>query len=353
MSLALVLLLVLAPESEKVDFGTSPSQRAKLLRHKNPGVRRRAAMLCAHAPADAVIGGLLRAVGDRDAGVREAAAGALAVLRDERAVPFLARRIGRERSSRVLSTLLWALARCGGAYVARHVQPFLEHPSREVRASAAAALGQLGDAGQRAALWAALRYAPDDPDFVMRAAVLEAFAALGWRDDVGRALDELEQAGGLRHWRSRVAMTRAIGTAGLGDRLEWVRAELEHPDARVVAAAAGALADLKRNDDVFSAVGHASPRVRRAALVALQMAGDERALTTARRLVKADKSPEVRFEAALVLSRANAPDADAYLVDALRSRDTVFWITALTELERRHARSFGRDPEKWTEFLRK
>ena len=61
----------------------------------------------------------------------------------------------------------------------------------------------------------------------------------------------------------------------------------------------------------------------------------------------------VRFEAVLVLDHRAHPDADIYLVDALKARDPVLWITALAALERRHGRSFGRDPEAWTEFLKK
>jgi len=347
----LLLLLIPAPDYSRVDFGKTTSSRVKLLRHEHPGVRRRAAMLLAHAPKDEAIAGLLNALGDPNPAVREAAAGAVATLRDERAVPFLARRIRSETSSGALATEIVALARCGKAYVARRIGPYLEHPVRDVRAAAAVALGQVGDAGQRAALWAALRYAPDDPGFVVRAAILESFAELGWTSDVRLAAAELEKEGILRHWRGRVAFVGAAGKAGLVERIAWLAGQLEHDDPRVVAAAAGALARLGRLDAVAAALGHPSPSVRRAALVALQEAGDRRAVERAREMVRRDRDVGVRFEAALVLHHAKQPGADAYLVDALRSREPVIWITALTTLERRHKRSFGRNSKAWTEFL--
>ncbi|MHC4223794.1 MAG: HEAT repeat domain-containing protein [Planctomycetota bacterium] len=348
-----LLLLLLQPDRTEVDFGTSASRRVKLLRHENPGVRRRAAMLLAHAKADEAIAGLLVALVDVHSGVREAAALSLGILGDERAVPFLARRVREEGSVRVLTAMLGALARCGGAYVARHVTPFLEHPARSVRAAAAAGLGNLGDAGQRDALWAALRFAPDDPGFAVRAAVLGAFVRLGWNEDVRRAVVELEEAGALRHWRSRTAIIFAIGASGMRERADTLKEELKaSEDPRVVAAAAAALAHLGFLDEVFASLEHPSPKVRRAALVALQEAGDPRGVERALILVRDDPDLNVRFEALLVLDEATHPDADLYLVDALRARDPLYWITALSSLEKRHGRSFGRDPEAWTRYLK-
>jgi HEAT repeat protein len=347
------LLLLLAPDGARVDFGTTAARRVRLLRHSNPGVRARAAMLLAHANPDEAIGGLLIAVADPHRNVRHAAAEALQSLADERAVPVLAERLRVEGSSQVLTALLVALGRSGGAYVANRVAAFLEHPARAVRAAAAAALGHIGDAGQRDALWSALRYAGDDPGFAVRAAVLSAFVNLGWSDDVRRAVVELEEMGAKRHWLGRAAILAAIGAAGIAEKTAWVRAQVtEDQDPRVVAAAAGALARLGRRDEVFKLIDHSSPVVRRAALVALQDSGDARAVARARVLVREDPEVAVRFEAALVLHHANLPEADIYLVDALRSRNPIFWITALGALEAKHGRSFGRDADAWAEFLK-
>jgi HEAT repeat protein len=350
---AAVLLLLLAPGGDRVDFGTTAARRVRLLRHENPAVRARAAMLLAHAEPDEAIAALLVAVSDPHRNVRYAAAEALQALADERAVPVLAERLRTEGSSQVLTALLVALGRSGGAYVARRVVPYLEHPAREVRSAAAAALGHIGDAGQRAALWAALRYAPDDPGFAVRAAVLAAFVNLGWYEDVRRAVTELEEMGARRHWLGRAAILAAIGAAGIKEKTAWVRAQVtEDEDPRVVAAAAGALARLGRRDEVYALVGHRSPAVRRAALVALQDSGDPRAVARALVLVREDPDVAVRFEAALVLHHAERPEADVYLVDALRSRNPIFWITALGALEARHDRSFGRDADAWAEYLK-
>lgn len=353
MSPATILVLLLAaPQGGEVDFGTTTARRVKLLRDDNPAVRRRAALLLAHAPPDEAIAALLVALSDPNAGVRTAAAGALEAMADERAVPFLAAQLEVERGPSVVSALLLALGRSGKPYVARRVLPFLDHPSRDVRAAATTALGRIGDAGQRDALWAALRFAPDDPSFMVRSAVLGAFVDLGWKEDVRQALTELDAAGARRHWESRAAMLLAVGASGVTERAAWAREDIASEDPRVVAAAAAALARLGERDEVFACLSHPSPIVRRAALGALEECGDPRALSKALALVREDPDVDVRFEAALVLDRAGHKDADIYLVDALRARDPVIWITALAALEKRYGRSFGRDPEAWAKFLK-
>jgi HEAT repeat protein len=349
---ALLLLLVAQSAGEEIDFGTTTARRVKLLRHPNSGVRRRAAQLLAYAPPDEAIAALLVALEDPNAGAREAVARALEALADERAVPQLAARLEAEKDPEVIVALLLATGRCGKPYVARRVLPFLEHPSRDVRAAAATALGRIGDAGQRDALWAALRFAPDDPTFSVRSAVLGAFVNLGWKEDVRQALKELDEAGARRHWESRGRMLLAVGAAGIAERADWARADLASEDPRIVAAAADALARLGERDEVFALLGHESPTVRRAALVALDECADPRALPKALALAREDPDVNVRFEAVLVLDHRDHPDADIYLVDALKARDPVLWITALAALERRHGRSFGRDPEAWSKFLK-
>ena len=351
---AALFLLLASPDFDKVDFGTTAARRVRLLEHKNPAVRRRAARLLAHAAPDECIAALLVALRDPKPTVRAAVAKALQELEDERAVPVLAERVRVEVAPHALTAVLVALGRCGGPYVARHVVPFLNHPAREVRAAAAASLGHIGDPGQRGALWAALRYAPDDPGFVVRSAVLAAFVNLEWRDDVRRAIKELEEQGALRHWLSRAAILSAIGAAKISEREAWVRREVTTSnDPRIVAAAAGALARLDGRDAAYELLDHGSPLVRRAALVSLQDVGDPRAVKRALVLVREDKDINVRFEAALVLDHGRHPDADIYLVDALRSRDPLYWVSALSALERKYGRSFGRDPDAWSQFLKK
>jgi HEAT repeat protein len=349
---ALLLLLVAQSKGEEIDFGTSTARRVKLLRHDNPAVRRKAAQLLGYAAPDEAIGALLLALRDPSTGVRAAAAQALEAMADERAVPFLAARLAEERAPGVVGALLLATGSCGKPYVARRVTPFLDHPSRDVRSAAATALGRIGDAGQRDVLWAALRFAPDDPGFGVRSAILGAFVNLGWKEDVRQALDELEAAGALRHWQSRGTMLVAVGAAGIAERADWARAEMGSEDPRIVAAAAEALARLGQRDEVYLCLGHASPIVRRSALIALEECADPRVVPKALELVREDAAVEVRFEAVLVLDRAGHPDADVYLVDALKAKDPVFWITALAALEKRHGRSFGRNPEAWAEFLK-
>lgn len=354
MTAALLLLpLLFRAQPEEVDFGGTTAQRLRLLSHRNARVRARAAMLLASARPDEAVEGLLVALHDADPGVRLQAARSLAGMRDERALPFLARRAREEPSMRVLPALLHAVGECGGPYAGRLLREALEHPRQEVRAAAAAALGRIGDALARDPLLAALRYEPDDPGYVVRSAVLSAFVALGWREDCERAIAELEAQGALQHWRSRGAILHAIGAARIEARAPFVEeAFLKDPDPRVVAAAADALGRLRRLDAVASGLGHASPIVRRAALTALAGAGDARGLRGARSMVREDPNLDVRFEAALVLSHADDPEADLYLVDALLAENPLYWITALQELERRHGRTFGRSPDRWSDYLK-
>ena len=349
---AVLLAFVLAQQRVEVDFGSTHDARVKLLRHPIARVRARAALLLAHAPVDEAIAGLLVALGDSAPQVRIAAAGSLARLADERAVPSLATRLGSERSPAVVSALLYAIARCGGPYLAHRVVAFLEFPDRRVRVAAARALGRIGGAGQRDALWSALRYAPDDPTFSIRSSILNAFVELGWKEDVGRAITELEESGAHRHWISRAAICAAVGGVGLEDRVDWLEQLLhDEDDPRVLAAGIGSLAKLGRMELVRARLGHAEPEVRRAALVALQENGDETVVARALEMVESDPDLAVRFEAALVLHHAGHPTADRYLVDALSSRNALFWITALGILEKKYGRSFGRDVRSWTGFL--
>lgn len=354
MAAAALVLILMAPSGERIDFRGDAAVRLKLLRHKRAPVRLRAAQLLGTAQPDEVLAGLLIALRDVDPGVRRAVANSLRRLEDERAVPFLVARLHEEKNPPTIAYLLLAAGTCGQEYVGRHLLPFLEHPARGVRLAAAAALGHVGDAQQRDALWAALRFAPDDPGFTVRSAILSSFVRLGWKDDVRGAIDALIEAGARRHWASRAAVVAAIGGAGLRERLPYVRAEIEADlDERVVSAAAGALAALGQHDEVYALLQHESTLVRRSALVSLHDAGDPRGVKAAATLVKSDPDTRVRFEAALVLDRANHADADLYLLDALRSKNAIFWITALQALERRHRQTFGRDPEAWSRYLRR
>ncbi|MEE8105530.1 MAG: HEAT repeat domain-containing protein [Planctomycetota bacterium] len=353
MSLApLVFLFALCGADS--DVGTSAADRVRLMKHRHATVRVNAAALLAYAPPERALASLVSALSDPAAGVRRQAAISLRVQADERAVPALVFRLEHEKAASVVVEVLAALGTSGGKYVARKVVAYLNHPQREVRAAAVLALGSLADPGQRDALWSVLRHDPHDPGFRVRCSVLGAFVNLGWKDDTARALTELEEMGALRHWYARATMCSAVGFAGMKDRIDWVREILDDSeDARVVAAATEALARLGATDEVHGLLDHSAAIVRRAALVSLHEVEDSRAIPAARRLLRDDPDPAVRFEAALLLHRAKSPGADAFLVDALRSRNPVFWITALTSLERRHGVSFGRDAKAWTAWLKK
>ncbi len=356
----LLLPLLLQTQVERVDFGTSVKRRVELLNHTNPRVRMQAARLLGQVQGareadlnEALAGLLVRLGKDPAAGVRRQAALSLGQLGDERAVPHLARRLRVEPTARVVVALMYGLASCGGPYVAPRVLPFLEHPTQQVRAAAVAALGRLGDPSVRDALLSALRTEPEDPDFAVRAAILTALVRLKLNEEAGSAIDRLIAEKGMKHWGCRAAILAAIGEARLQDRAAFVDAVLKRErDPRVVATAVGALARLGRRKQVLGYLVHEASVVRRAALVALDDTDDELALASALKLAEQERDPSVRFEAALVLHRRRHPDADLYLVDALRSQNPLFWMTALGALERRHGRSFGRDAGAWTKWLK-
>ncbi|MEM8884174.1 MAG: HEAT repeat domain-containing protein [Planctomycetota bacterium] len=353
MTFVLALLLLAGPEPSRIDYGGSVADRVKLLRHENPAVRQRAAELLQIAPPDRALAAMLVALGDRDRYVREAAARTLRVWKDERATPFLVKAVRSERQPRTLRLLLIALGDCGGRYAARAVKPFLEHPDRGVRGAAATALGAIGDAGQRTPLWDALRLATDDPDFLVRSAVLGAFVRLGWKDDAQEAIAELEKAGAARSWRARVSIVVAIGELRWKERTEALLARIEtERDPRVLAAAVGALAQLGQGDVVAAYLDDPRPTVQSAALVSLQAAKDPRAPSAAHTLLQASGNVQVRFTAAMVLHRAGDERANVYLVDALRSRDAYIWVTALAALEKRYGEPLGRNPDAWTAFFK-
>ena len=168
-----------------------------------------------------------------------------------------------------------------------------------------------------------------------------------------RAVGELETADALKEWRVRVAVVLAIGSIRWQERSAWLRELVERDvDERVLAAAASALVRLDARDQVARWLEHETVLVRTAALEALAAVKDPRAQAAALRFVREDADVSLRFRAALVLHGTRHPDADIYLVDALRSKDASIWITALAALERRYGKKYGRNPKRWTEFLK-
>jgi HEAT repeat protein len=352
---ACLLVLLFAPDP--TDAHTVRA-RVRLLRDADPRVRRAAAVWLQHVPADRALGAMLVALGDRDWLVRQSAAGTLREWGDERAVPFLAKAAPIEQNARVLAEVLLAFGTCGRPYAAQHVRRYLEHPARPVRAAAANALGHIGDATDRKLLWAAFRFAPDDPDFGVRASILGAFVQLGWNKDAKQTVIELEKANAQRNWRVRVAIASAVGSIQWTERRPWLRKQITDKDGRVVEASIRALAHLGDLDAVAGLLTDPRKDARKAALWSLDEANDPRALQSAKKFVKHDSDIDVRFAAVMILHRAKDPDANVHLVDALRSNDAFVWMNALAALESRygaelHPKELGRDPGAWVRFFKK
>lgn len=88
---------------------------------------------------------LVDASADADVRVRRRAATALRILADRRAAPRLRAIAGGESDPGVLKTALAALGRIGAARDVRTIAPFLQHADASVRVVAAGALAMLGD----------------------------------------------------------------------------------------------------------------------------------------------------------------------------------------------------------------
>jgi HEAT repeat protein len=353
---ACLLVLLFAPDPTDA---RTVRDRVRLLRNADPRVRKAAATWLQHVPADRALGAMLVALGDRDAMVRKAAASTLRAWADERAIPFLAKAAPIETNPNVLAEVILAIGTCGKPYAAQHVRRYLEHPARVVRAAAANALGHIGDATDRKLLWAAFRFAPNDPDYAVRATILGAFAALGWSKDAKDVVAALEKENATKEWRVRVAIAAAIGSIRWGERKPWLMDQIrDEKDQRVLEASIRSLAKLGDLDAVAILLQDPRADARKAALWSLDEGKDERALKNARKFATDDLDVGVRFASVMILHRADDPDANVHLVDALRSNDAFFWMNALAALESRyakelHPKELGRDPAAWTRFFKK
>ncbi len=249
--------------------------------------------------------GLIKTLGNTDKQVRHTAAEALGQIGDARAVDPLIAAL-KDNDWQVRHTAAGALGQIEDARAVEPLIAALEDVVRDVRRDAAQALGQLGEAAAVDPLIATLK----DKDEEVRPAAAEALDKLGWQPDQGQA--------GAQYWILRQEWDKcaAIGApavepliAALKDRVGEVR--------RDAAKALGQLGDTRAVEPLVAALKDSSWEVRHAAARALGQLGDARAVEPLLAALK-DSSWEVRCVAAGVLGQIGDARAVEPLIAALK-----------------------------------
>lgn len=178
------------------------------------------------------VDGLLSAVGDADANVREHTVFGLALSSSSRAVEPLVHALG-DGEVRVRARAAWGLGLVGDGRSVAPLAEALRDPSDEVRAHAAWALGLKGDRDSVEPLIGAL----DDTSSEVR---MQATWALGLRQD-GRAVDRLIPLLSDRSVKVRRHAAWSLGMIGDRRASGPLTAALKADDAEVRKTAAWAL----------------------------------------------------------------------------------------------------------------
>lgn len=265
--------------------------------------RRIAALLAARRDAS-VVDRIAQAMEGQTAALRLEAVRLLGALADPRAIPALTRALG-DGSAEVVSEAAEALSRLGtaatpaltaaletgndaarrfaaralgrspGAAVVDALALALKDRDAEVRRAAARSLGEHRDPASLDALLVALRDAS-------AAVAQEAATAVGRIGDP-RAVDLLIHAAlGQTGAGANLATIQALAALGDPRALGFLLQRLDHPDPKLVAAAAAALGSFKDPGAVDALIGtleHAHETVRVAAAQSLARIGHPMAIT--------------------------------------------------------------------------
>ncbi len=232
----------------------------------------------------------------------------------------LVRRLGRAFRPR----------RQGMPWLSRHptLQAYLRFPRRASelwlygeRRSAAAALGQLGEAAVKP-----LIQALGDKDEDVRQGAAKALGRLG-----EAAVEPLIQALRDGNWRVREAAAEALGQMGDARAVEPLIQALGDEDGRVREAAAealGQMGDARAVEPLIQALGDEERWVREAAALGLGRLGDARAVEPLIQALR-DGNRRVREAAAEALGQLGDGRAVEPLIQALGDEETlVRWVAA-------------------------
>lgn len=178
------------------------------------------------------------------------------VARGEAAIPSLTAKLAKVESPIAASHILWSLSQIDGASARQSLREALQDTREDIVATAARALATLADTESGPMLASRL---PQQESVSVRLALAEALATCGSRSELP-------------------AIWEALGTGDV-DRM------LEHS---LICAAAR----FATQADLREALGHASPRVQKAALLLL------------------DQPPQTALTQQDILARLSSPDAD-------------------------------------------
>jgi HEAT repeat protein len=281
------------------------------LRDESWQVREAAAKALEQIGAPAVPG-LLAALRDESWQVREAAAKALEQI-GAPAVPGLLAAL-RDESWQVREAAAKALEQIGAPAVPGLLAA-LRDADWNARRAAAEALGEIGDAAAVPGLLAALR----DADADVRREAAWALGRIGDAAAVPGLLAALRDADADVRWAAAWAL-RKIGDAAV---VPGLLAALRDADWRVrweAAAALGEIGDAAVVPGLLAALGDADANVRWAAAAALGEIGDAAAVPGLLAALR-DADADVRWAAAAALGRIGDAAAVLGLVAALRDAD--------------------------------
>lgn len=190
---------------------------------------------------------------DRSEDVRTVAARSLAAIGDERAVPALAETLG-DPSRWTLSLVAENLMLMGPNAVAPLLE-FIRGDDHNVRVAAVQILGEIRDPSATPAICGVLR---DDASLDLRARAAASLGQLGGPDAEAALLEALED----KDWQVRAQAAKALGILGdaavapalskaMPDHNWWVRTNCAEALANLGAAGTRELTLLEHNSDAF------------------------------------------------------------------------------------------------------
>jgi cyclophilin family peptidyl-prolyl cis-trans isomerase/HEAT repeat protein len=327
---------------------TGHGELERLLHHREPGIRRRAALAAGRIGDPALVPALVALMNDQEPEVRQMAAFALGLAGDRTAVDRLIAAL-TDSVPLVRGRAAEALGRIGDARAAADVARFVLRATPK----AAGAITVRGDDPG----------SPDDPWLELRLGLL---ALAGLKDETAAQSVLLASGRPRFDWwvstwvamrlekpglrpvlvaalRSDDALSRALGARGLGalggaSALDALSALVRDPDETVAfeaLRALGRIGDERGRPAAAAALGSPSDTVRREALRTLAALPPDRRLRSRIVPLAGDRSPWIRAAALSALARTDR--SDFALVLSGMDPDPVWWVrsalaTALGEL---------------------
>ncbi len=295
-----------------------PERYVALLRDGEAEERELAAGLLGQFGAAAAVGPLAEALkNDPDSGVKAAAAGALGLVGDSRALEALLAFFDTPDSS-VRNSVVQAIVRLADSRAVDGLTAYLKHVDKRVRVLAAHTLGQIHSREATEQLIKAL----DDDAFAVREAVVKA---LGDIADPGAA-EALVRAANEPQRFPLVWVIESLGKTRSPESVRIILKAIRSNDAEVREAAADALGRLRTKEAapaLLKTLDDADPIVRRAAAGALEKLRLH--LKLSRALADSSGSARKTVEISAIGDREGEPSGGAPKFGDDRSRWERWW----------------------------